>query len=173
MRRRLLAATLLLAGSAFGFPGRIAAQDPSPAEASAKLRLDASAPAIRTLPAPARNLVALPDSVVARRKDYTVTGELVIDPAVSPDGTKVTFGRVLPTVPSTYRSLRDQHRRNRGAAAAARRGVSLEPELVSGREQDRVPQDLPSGLFIIDASGGDPSTLVLNPSSIAWPTWTW
>src|SRR5687768_13431454 len=76
MRRRLLAATLLLAGSAFTIPGRIAAQGPSPAEAFAKLRLAASAPAIRTPSAPARNLLVLPDSVVTR-KDHTVTGLLI------------------------------------------------------------------------------------------------
>jgi hypothetical protein len=77
MRRRLLAATLLLAGSAFTLPGRVAAQHPSPAEASAKLRLAASAPVIRTPAIPARSLLVLPDSVVARRKDHTVTGLLV------------------------------------------------------------------------------------------------
>jgi hypothetical protein len=77
MRRRLLAATLLLAGSAFTFPERIAAQGPSPAEASAKLRLAAPAPAIGTPSAPPRNLVVLPDSVVVRRKDHTVTGLLI------------------------------------------------------------------------------------------------
>jgi hypothetical protein len=77
MPRRLLVATLVLAGSAFAFPGCIAAQGPSPAEASAKLRLAATAPAVRTPSAPARNLVVLPDSVVARRKDHTVTGLLI------------------------------------------------------------------------------------------------
>jgi hypothetical protein len=77
MRRRLLAATLLLAGSAFTLPGRVAAQHPSPAEAFAKLRLAASAPVIRTPAIPARSLLVLPDSVVARRKDHTVTGLLV------------------------------------------------------------------------------------------------
>jgi hypothetical protein len=77
MRRRLLIATLLLAGSAFAFPGRTAAQGPSRAEAATRLRLAAPAPTIRTPPAPARNLVVLPDSVVVRRKDYTVTGLLI------------------------------------------------------------------------------------------------
>jgi dipeptidyl aminopeptidase/acylaminoacyl peptidase len=173
MRRRLLAATLLLAGSAFGVPGRIAAQGPSPAEASAKLRLAAAAPAIRTPPAPARNLVALPDSVVARRKDYTVTGELVIDPAVSPDGTKVAFGRVLPTVPSTTDlyviNIDGTGERLLLHGEAYHSNPSWSPD----GSKIVFAQDLPSGLFIIDASGGDPSTLVLNPSSIAWPTWTW
>jgi hypothetical protein len=77
MRRRLLAATLLLAGSTCIIPGRIAAQGPSPAEASAKLRLAASASAFRTPSAPTRNLLVLPDSVVTRRKNYTVTGLLI------------------------------------------------------------------------------------------------
>jgi hypothetical protein len=77
MRRRLLAAALMLAGSAFAFPGHGAAQGPSPAEAAARLRLAASAPAIRTPAIPARKLLVLPDSVVARRKDHTVTGLLI------------------------------------------------------------------------------------------------
>jgi hypothetical protein len=77
MRRRLLVTTLALAGSALAFPGRGAAQGPSPAEAATRLRLAAPTPAIRTPCAPARGLVVLPDSVVARRKDYTVTGLLI------------------------------------------------------------------------------------------------
>jgi hypothetical protein len=77
MRRRYLAATLLLAGSAFAFPGCIAAQGPSPVEASVKLRLAASAPAIRTPSTPARSLLVLPDSVVVRRKNHAVTGLLI------------------------------------------------------------------------------------------------
>lgn len=76
MRRRLLVATLLLAGSAFAFPERTAAQGPSPAEAATRLRL-ASAPTIPTSSAPARNLLVLPDSVVRKRKDHTVTGLLI------------------------------------------------------------------------------------------------
>jgi hypothetical protein len=77
MRRRLFVAILLLAGSAFAFPGGTAAQVPFPAEASAKLRLAASTQAFATPSAPARNLLVLPDSVVARRKDHTVTGLLI------------------------------------------------------------------------------------------------
>ena len=46
-------------------------------EASAKLRLAASAQAFRTPSDPSRNLLVLPDSVVERRKDYTVTGLLI------------------------------------------------------------------------------------------------
>jgi hypothetical protein len=76
MRRRLLVATLLLAGSASAFPGLTAAQGQSPVDAAGSPRL-ASTPAIRTLSAPARNLVVLPDSVVGRRKDHTVTGLLI------------------------------------------------------------------------------------------------
>jgi hypothetical protein len=56
---------------------RAAAQGPSPTEAATRLRLAASAPAIRTPSTPARNLLVLPDSVVARRKDHTVTGLLI------------------------------------------------------------------------------------------------
>jgi hypothetical protein len=77
MRRRLLAATLILAGSTLAFPGRTAAQDPSPAEAATRLRLAAPAPAIRTPSASARNLFVLPDSAVARRKDHAVAGLLI------------------------------------------------------------------------------------------------
>jgi hypothetical protein len=77
MRRALLVAVLLLAGSAFAFPGSTAAQGPSPVEASATFRLAASAPAIRAPSTPAPTLLVLPDSVVARRKDHTVTGLLI------------------------------------------------------------------------------------------------
>jgi hypothetical protein len=75
MRRRLLVATLALAGSVVVLPGH-AAQGPSPAEAATRLRLAAAAPTIRT-PSPAWNLVVLPDSVVVRPKDRTVTGLLI------------------------------------------------------------------------------------------------
>jgi hypothetical protein len=77
MCRRLLA-TLLLAGSAFAFPGRASAQGPSPAEAATRLRLAPSTVATPGGPsAPSRNLLVLPDSVVTRRKDHTVSGLLI------------------------------------------------------------------------------------------------
>jgi hypothetical protein len=77
MRRGLLITTLVLAGSALAFPGRAAAQGPSPAELATRLRLATPAPAVFTPSAPVRNLLVLPDSVVARRKDYTVPGLLI------------------------------------------------------------------------------------------------
>lgn len=77
MRRRLLIATLALAGSTLVFPERAASQGPSPAEAAARLRLAASTAAPRGRSAPARHLLVLPDSVVRRRKDHTVTGLLI------------------------------------------------------------------------------------------------
>lgn len=77
MRRLLLVATLALAGSTLAFPGRAAAQGPSPTEAAARLRLAAPALAISTPSARTRSLPVLPDSVVVPRKDHTVTGLLI------------------------------------------------------------------------------------------------
>jgi hypothetical protein len=81
MRRCLLVVALALAGSAL--PGGAAAQGPSPEQAVARLRLDGTpAPAARSSPAPrspapSRHLVALPDRVVPKRKQHTVTGLLI------------------------------------------------------------------------------------------------
>lgn len=77
MRRRLLVATLALAVSALALPGRADAQGPSPEEAAARLRLGVSAPVSRISLTAAEKLLVLPDSVVPRRKDYTVTGLLI------------------------------------------------------------------------------------------------
>jgi len=77
MRRRHFAASLALAVSALGFPGPIAAQGPSPAEAAARLRLTVPVPPSLSQPTPSRSLVVLPDTVVARRKDYTVIGLVI------------------------------------------------------------------------------------------------
>lgn len=77
MRRRLLFATLGLAGSALALPLRAAAQGPSQEEVATRLRLSPSSSDPRIQLTPARSLLVLPDSVVPKRKDHTVTGLLV------------------------------------------------------------------------------------------------
>jgi len=74
MRHRLLVATLALASSPLAFAGRAAAQGPTPEEATTRLRLGASVPVTQVRFTAARNL---PDSVVPKRKDHTVTGLLI------------------------------------------------------------------------------------------------
>lgn len=77
MRCRPLFITLGLAGSALVLPVHAAAQGPSPEEASTRFRLGASSADARIRFTSARTLLVLPDSVVSKRKDHTVTGLLI------------------------------------------------------------------------------------------------
>jgi hypothetical protein len=76
MRSRLLVATLALVGSLL-LPGPAAAQVLSARAAAASLRLRAPRPATLAGSHPADSRFILPDSVVPKRKDHTVTGLLI------------------------------------------------------------------------------------------------
>lgn len=77
MRSRLLVAMLALVGSALLLPGPAAAQVLSPRAAAASLRLGVPGPATLAGFHPADSRFILPDSVVPKRKDHTVTGLLI------------------------------------------------------------------------------------------------
>jgi hypothetical protein len=77
MRCRLLFITLGLAGSALVLPMSAAAQGPSQEEVASRLRLGVSSSDPRAGVSSVRTLVVLPDSVVPKRKDHTITGLLV------------------------------------------------------------------------------------------------
>ena len=76
MRSRLLVATLALVGSLL-LPGLAAAQVLSLRAAAASLRLGVPGPSTLAGSHPAGSRFILPDSVVPKRKDHTVTGLLI------------------------------------------------------------------------------------------------
>jgi TolB protein len=99
--------------------------------------------------------------------------ELAFDPDVSPDGSKVVFVRARATVPTTT-SIHVINMDGTGERLLWE-GDAYHAHPSWSPDGSRIvfSQDVPSGLYVIGAQGGTPVALVLNQSSIVWPTWTW
>ena len=92
------------------------------------------------------------------------------EPAWSPDGTTIAFSKWVGASDLRLRHHRDRCRWDRRATADERFQLRLQPELVTGRDEDRVRPFRGVGIFVVDADGGDlhPLTTVPNDETPAW-----